>query len=241
MHLLRGAAALTIVRVATAGNISGGRVRALQDGVGTDHASVQRTAQAALIRAPAGGADGPGGRSPRPVCSTRTSAGFDALLPFEAWRALGTKMGVYSNATAWWLGDWMLFGRMKYGRRYKDAIAETGLDYQTLRNYAMVARRFEPSRRRQDLTFQHHAEVCPLDDDSQDNWLARAAALGWSRNELRRHLRAALTPDAAASVEVVKLTIESARANRWRQAAAEGNLDLDVWILQILDHAIPSA
>src|SRR3954453_7640711 len=202
----------------------------------TAHMAVRGADVAVPARSRAGGP-----RRSRGVRSSVTAASFDPLLEFEAWREFGVKLGAYGNATAWCLGDWLVFGRMKYGRRYKDAIAETGLDYQTLRNYAMGARRFEPSRRRQDLTFQHHAEVCPLDDDSQDNWLARAAALGWSRNELRRHLRAALTPDAAASVEVVKLTIESARANRWRQAAAEGNLDLDVWSLQILDHAIPSA
>src|SRR4051812_45464287 len=67
------------------------------------------------------------------VRSTRTGARFDPLLPFEAWSDLGGRLGLYSNATAWWLGDWLAFGRMKYGRRYKEAISATGLDYQTLR------------------------------------------------------------------------------------------------------------
>src|SRR4051812_46752079 len=58
----------------------------------------------------------------RAIVSTRTAARFDALLPFEVWRELGVKMSTYSNASAWWLGDWLIFGRMKYGRRYKDAI-----------------------------------------------------------------------------------------------------------------------
>jgi hypothetical protein len=79
--------------------------------------------------------------------------------------ALGAKIGTYSNATAWWLGDWLLYGKMKYGRRYKAAIEVTGLDYQTLRNYAVVARRFDPARRRSELSFQHHAEVCAMADD----------------------------------------------------------------------------
>src|SRR3954454_18830161 len=54
------------------------------------------------------------------VRSTRTGARFDPLLPFETWKALGGRLGLYSNATAWWLGDWLAFGRMKYGRGYKD-------------------------------------------------------------------------------------------------------------------------
>jgi hypothetical protein len=81
-------------------------------------------------------------RSSRAVRSSVTSARFDPLLDYEAWHELGAKLGVYGNATQWWLGDWLVFGRMKYGRRYKDAIAATRLDYQTLRNYTMVARRF---------------------------------------------------------------------------------------------------
>jgi hypothetical protein len=67
-----------------------------------------------------------------------------------------------SSTTRRWLGDWLIFGRYKYGTRYRQAIGATGLDYQTLRNYAVVARRFEPSRRRSTLRAQHHAEVSAL-------------------------------------------------------------------------------
>jgi hypothetical protein len=45
-----------------------------------------------------------------------------------------------------------------------DHIVATGLDYQTLRNYAAVARRFELSRRRDNLSFHHHAELCALSE-----------------------------------------------------------------------------
>lgn len=66
---------------------------------------------------------------------------------------------------------------MKYGRRCRGAIAVTGLDYQTLRNYAVVARRFDLSRRRDSLSCQHHAEVCALSDSEQDRWLDLASAV----------------------------------------------------------------
>jgi hypothetical protein len=101
---------------------------------------------------------------------------------------------------------------MKYGPRYKEAIAATGLDYQTLRNSAVVARRFAPSRRRDNLSFQHHAEVCALSDDDQDLWLDVAAMRGWSKRDLRRHIRAG--NDAAptrASSSVLGLTVDSGR------------------------------
>jgi hypothetical protein len=170
------------------------------------------------------------------VRSTKTSASFHPRLPFEQWRDLGTKLATYSNATSWWLGDWLAFGQRQYGRQYRQAIAATGLDYQTLRNYTVVARRFEPARRRADVTFQHHAELCALPDDAQDAWLARAAAEGWSRNELRRHVRAGR--DAAGeTVETVRLAVGRRQLQRWREAAQRSDCSLDGWLVGALDRA----
>jgi hypothetical protein len=161
-------------------------------------------------------------------------ARFDPLLPFEAWQAIGVRLARYAKATPWWLGDWMAFGRFKYGRRYKDAIAITGLDYQTLRNYATVARRFEPSRRRDALTFQHHADVCALPDDQQDGWLDRAAEAGWSCGELRRQRRAAA---GTALADGVRLVIDASSADRWREAARVCECDVEEWSRRVLDEA----
>jgi len=171
------------------------------------------------------------------VVSTRTSMRCHELMPFEAWTALGAKLGMYANASVWWLGDWLAFGQGKYGRRYKDALAVTGLDYQTLRNYAVVARRFEPSRRRGDLTFQHHAEVCALADDEQGRWLDLAAEQRWSRNELRRRIReAARRLPAPPDVRLV-VRADAERERRWREAAARSDCDLEHWIVGALDRA----
>jgi len=45
-------------------------------------------------------------------------------------------------SSAWCLGDGLIAGQAAYGSRNRDAIGRTGLDYQTLRNYAWVAGRF---------------------------------------------------------------------------------------------------
>jgi hypothetical protein len=172
----------------------------------------------------------------RGVRSTTTGVRFDPLLPFETWKELGGRLGLYANATSWWLGDWLAFGQMKYGRRYKEAVAATGLDYQTLRNYAVVARRFEASRRRDDLTFQHHAELCALPDEEQDRWLDRAAAGNWSRNELRRRLRAAEGRNAAAA-EIFRLAVAHCQAERWREAAQRTQCGFEAWAVRVLDDA----
>jgi hypothetical protein len=174
----------------------------------------------------------------RGAVPSRIGMRFDARLPFEDWQRLGKHLSMHANASIWWLGDWVAFGKEKYGRRYKQAVVITGLDYQTLRNYAVVARRFEMSRRRDKLSFQHHAEVCALSEEEQDRWLERAEACGWTRNQLRRRLRAerAGISSEVRDAELLQLLVEPLRKRRWSEAAAKTASALDVWIVRALDH-----
>jgi hypothetical protein len=166
---------------------------------------------------------------------------FDPLMPIDQWKGVGTRIAAYSDAASWWLGDWLAFGQAKYGRRYKEGVALTGLEYQTLRNYAVVARRFDVSRRRDDLSFQHHAEVCALTDDAQDLWLDLAASKRWSKAELRRRIRATVPEHAAGGQPtVLRLTLERRREHLWREAARRGDCALEIWMIQVLDEAAGS-
>jgi hypothetical protein len=162
-------------------------------------------------------------------------------MPFEAWSSLGRKIARHCDATSWWLGDWLAFGQLKYGRRYKDAIAATGLDYQTLRNYAVVARRFGVSRRRDSLSFHHHAEVCALGDADQELWLDLAWERQWSKAELRRRLRAARASQRALVPVSISVTTEPQRQERWRSAAEYRHCGLRQWIVETLDRAADEA
>lgn len=118
---------------------------------------------------------------------------FPQNLPERSWEQIGSSLRELTNSSAWWLGDWLLYGETTYGwRRYREAIERTGLDYQTLRNYAWVARRFDHHRRRDSLSFAHHAEVTRLSPPEQDYWLRQAEQQKWSRNELRKAVRASL-------------------------------------------------
>ena len=158
-------------------------------------------------------------------------------MALDEWKTVGAKIAVYSDASSWWLGDWLAFGQAKYGRRYKEGVALTGLDYQTLRNYAVVARRFALSRRRDSLSFQHHAEVCALKDADQDVWLDLATEHGWSRRELRRRRREGGNLYPTADCTVFRLALDIKRADRWRAAARRSGCTLEGWITQIVDDA----
>ena len=166
----------------------------------------------------------------------RTSLHLPPGLAWAEWRRLGRQIFVIADSSAWWLGDWLIYGQNCYPNRYKRAVAETSLDYQTLRNYAWVARKVPVERRREGLGFQHHAEVAGLPAGEQDEWLSRAEEQGWARNELRRRIRAAQRKDAcAAESAVVQMYVAAERQGRWQAAADSAQLDLLEWIVRTLD------
>lgn len=141
-------------------------------------------------------------------------------------------------SSAWCLGDWLVYGQQIYGGRYREAVEQTGLDYQTLRNYAWVARRFGLSRRRDSLSFGHHAEVASLPEPEQDFWLRKAAEFGWSTSQLRREVRGEASPgEPSTDAQVIKVRLTREQSELCGQAARRQGLPLPAWAAQILDDA----
>lgn len=170
----------------------------------------------------------------------RTQLTLPDDLPLDDWCRIGTRLLAVADSSSWWIGDWLAFGLDRYPDRYKRAMSETSLDYQTLRNYVWVARAFPPSRRRDALTFQHHMEVAALKESEQDHWLDFAVRLGWSRNELRRQVRA--SSDAGRKGErlsqiVLQLGLTKERYERWSEQAEHNNVTLQDWMVKVLDQA----
>lgn len=117
---------------------------------------------------------------------------FPSRLGFDKWFEIGRRLSFFNTSSAWCLGDWLVYGETAFEGRYRKAIEETMLDYQTLRNYAWVARRFPLSHRRDTLSFGHHAEVAAMPESEREYWLRKAEELSWSRNMLRRQVRESL-------------------------------------------------
>lgn len=133
----------------------------------------------------------------------KTGITFPPGMARQSWEAVGNQLKDVSSSFVWWLADWMIYGENAYGPQYRDAIARTGLDYQTLRNYAWVARRFEHHRRHEALSFAHHAEVARLPAPEQDYWLRKAEQQAWSRNTLRKQVRASIAERESGAVAPV--------------------------------------
>jgi hypothetical protein len=163
----------------------------------------------------------------------------------DRWREIGEQILRISHSSGWWLGDWLLYGERAYPERYRTAIEGTMLDYQTLRNYAWVARRFKSARRRERLSVQHHIEVASMSDEEQDAWLDRAERFSWSRNKLRamvktdREVARGVTPNTTPAQRAVdvQMNVSNERKQLWTEAAERAKLDLIEWMQIVLDHA----
>jgi hypothetical protein len=199
----------------------------------------------------------------RVALTGRTGLQLPSQLPIETWRRVGRQLFLISDSSGWWLGDWLLYGEINFPDRYKRAVEETGLDYQTLRNYAWVARRFPPSRRRDKLSLAHHAEVAAVVDDEQDRLLAQAEQLRWSRNRLRAEMKArrstagegtrpheeahaAAEPDRVSGASDVpaeigpsnlRIPISAEQERQWRRAAHSMERRIEEWASLVLDEA----
>jgi hypothetical protein len=174
------------------------------------------------------------------VLATRVGLHLPKVLEFPAWERAGQQLTRIVDSSAWCLGDWVVYGESHYADRYRLAVDATGLDYGTLRNYASVARRIPLSRRRDALSFQHHAEVVTLPTVQQELWLDRAEKQKWSRNQLRHHLKASkgqAVKHRSAASSVRRLSFSSSLVERWRAAAEQTGSEFEEWVVSTLDAA----
>lgn len=162
-------------------------------------------------------------------------------MPFDAWWRVGARVFHLARCSAWWIGDWLVYGEDAYGDRYHQATVSLELDYQTLRNYAWVARKFTVSRRRDRLSFGHHAEVAALPPAEQDLLLDKAEQQHWSRNVLRQKIHArraaARRGSRTAQPRMRRIEVPAEQHLGWVIAARQSNHNLTDWIIETLDRA----
>jgi hypothetical protein len=106
-------------------------------------------------------------------------------LTFEEWQTTGKKLFRLRQWCHFAIGDWLLYGEQYYDEQFAQAIDESEYSYFTLMHDKRVASCFEYCRRRQYLSWSHHAAVVSLPADLQDKLLDRAEKNNWSREELR--------------------------------------------------------
>ncbi|MGW1278679.1 LmbU family transcriptional regulator [Streptomyces tsukubensis] len=178
------------------------------------------------------------------VLTTKVGLQMPAQLAYDEWERSGRQLAGVLDSSSWWLGDWLVYGKDHYTDRYQRGIRAVGLSYQTLRNYAWVARRFDLTRRRPALSFQHHAELASMPAEEQDFWLDRAEQRQWTTKQLRGALRAARRgeePPKAPAGPSRRLELPGNRLQWWHRAAEQSGIAFDQWVMATLDSAAANA
>lgn len=108
---------------------------------------------------------------------------------FEQWEDCGEFIKKAEGAVQFWIGDWIRYGENHYGEMYTQAIYETGLDYQTLRDDKWVSEKIDLSLRKDNLTFNHHKEVASLPRAEQEEILKKAVDEKLTVKEVREFVK----------------------------------------------------
>ena len=120
---------------------------------------------------------------------TPTGLQFHQELSYDEWDDLGKKLAPIGKSIGFIIGDWINFGETTYGDKYKEALASTGIAYQTLANYSYVARKVEFSLRKENLDWYQHATVAKLKTpEEKQHWLEMAEKHNLSVRRLRKSI-----------------------------------------------------
>lgn len=125
----------------------------------------------------------------------------DETLPYDRWASWLRNLASMEWGRQFWIGDCINWGETAYGEKYAQAVSETGLDEQTLMNYASIARRVPAHVRRVELSWSHHATVTRFPEAEQVEWLKAAAELGWGVTEFRLAVKGLVEHDPTEPVE----------------------------------------
>lgn len=107
-------------------------------------------------------------------------------VSFEEWQNCGAWIKRTNGSVQFWLGDWINYGEKTYGEKYAQAIDVTEMEYQSLRDVAYVARNVDLSRRRDNLSFDHHREIASLEPELQEKLLDMAEKEDIKSKEFRK-------------------------------------------------------
>lgn len=185
--------------------------------------------------------------------ASRTALRITDGLEFESWAEIGKRLLGVSEASRWWIGDWLCYGEWgRYGENYRRTLEELELAYDKVRDLAYVAGHVPEAVRRDDLSWYHHRVVAKLRPSDQELWLRRASEEAWSYRRLAEEITKAIEDlngtsarqqedsaglRCAPQTELVKLDLDADRLARWRAAADASELPLQEWMIRTLDVA----
>ncbi len=107
----------------------------------------------------------------------------------EEWQTAMQYVHRAGGAVMWWLGDLLVHGEKDYGElASQEGVDDGKYDRKTLRNAKYTAVNVHLSRRRDTLSWGHHAEVAGFSSSDQTKLLKKAEKEGWSVAAFRKVL-----------------------------------------------------
>ena len=120
---------------------------------------------------------------------------FTGRVSYDDWMKKGQSLthvvSVWNNHLRWWIGDWLVYGEQMFPDRYTQACDASLYDVGSLRNASWVCRNVPPENRRNELSFEHHAQVASIkNSEEQRRWLQLAVEENLNVRELRKSIKA---------------------------------------------------
>ncbi len=110
----------------------------------------------------------------------------------EAFVAAGRALMEQRSGSCWELADWVGRGASGLGATTaREAARGLGISAGKFSDYLTISDSYPKFRRRNSLTFSHHAEVARLSEAERERILDAAEAGGWSRRQVRDAAREA--------------------------------------------------
>ena len=110
-------------------------------------------------------------------------------LSFGDWCRIMRQLALMDRSVHWWIGDALVYAGKHYGETYTEAEALTGFATKTLKLDKWVASSVKKSIRMDNLSWNHHQLIAPMDQDQQAYWLKLAEQSNWTISELRKQIK----------------------------------------------------
>ena len=108
---------------------------------------------------------------------------------FEQWKNAGKFVKFSSNAIHFWVGDWLNYGEAKFQDQMMAIIDELGYDIDTINRDKYVSAQVLPSLRKDNLSFEHHKLIAPMNPDEQKELLDEAAETNMPLDDFREKVK----------------------------------------------------
>jgi len=109
----------------------------------------------------------------------------------DRYEAMGVLLGRVHETMKWAVGDWLFQGEALWGEDVYQLQESLGLSVPQRLQYVRVSGDVPLQRRVKGLTWSHHRSVAPLEAKQQTEWLQKALANKWTKQELEAELKIA--------------------------------------------------